>query len=820
MFAEEIRRAVQACQRGRLPELSAAVWKGFAAGAVSEDEAQHLAELIEARRAMPEAPATPRRPVGSRPRSSASKYRARKGRLSELQAALAARMEERERIDTFATEYRQLVETRDRARTRYEEALGERGSTQSRIEEIQRHLTALPRLATLCGIRETLQGLSDLPDAPFGWSTDLPILQAEAIELSTRAEGFEGEVANISDEIANMVVDEVALFHAERVERLVDLRARYLNAEKDIPERRLQLGAVELAIVAVLARLARADEVDPSSLLLDAVTTGALRDLVESRSGIDAAVHMSAGEVADARLRLSDAEAVVDGVGGAIDVDLMSDLAILAAATAAARAGNHVAKRRTAERLVETRREAWLGRLASLRPWAGDRDDLLDPGFPEPADLERWKAGLTEARRRIDRQEGEIDRLDAERLRLEAELDAIEAVAGSISDAEAAGVRAVREEAWADHRRALDAGSASTFERALRRDDLIADARLRNEGEVGRHRQASKSLVILRVDLVRARVTLAESRRADDKVLEEIADALQRTMPSLPADMSIDHLEAWLEKRGKAIEALVFLRQAEIDMREVDGQELDARQAVARALRQVGSQVADGKDLDALLGTAMVVLDMQRGFETLREAAEAARREVKAREHSYDKAVGAERLWLTSWTRVCSTCWLGRGDAMPDVAEVRDILPVLAELGPALDRKVGLAEQLRIVGRPRSVPRGGERHREWNEPRSKSESARGRAAGERADPTGPDRLVDNGKQNEGPRVGPGANARTGRDARGPSAEIRRDDGLFRCGDPCGGGRETAGSRLEGRTAWAGGGRRKGDAGRAASRHGR
>ena len=79
MFVEEIRRAVQACQRGRLPELSAAVWKGFAAGAVSEDEAQGLAELIEARKAagliqMDEAP---RRRVGSRPRSPASLDRRR-----------------------------------------------------------------------------------------------------------------------------------------------------------------------------------------------------------------------------------------------------------------------------------------------------------------------------------------------------------------------------------------------------------------------------------------------------------------------------------------------------------------------------------------------------------------------------------------------------------------------------------------------------------------------------------------------------------------------------------------------------------------------
>ena len=77
MFVEEIRRAVQACQRGRLPELSAAVWKGYAAGAVSEDEAQRLAELIEARKVVPMASAAARRPVGSRPRSSASLERRR-----------------------------------------------------------------------------------------------------------------------------------------------------------------------------------------------------------------------------------------------------------------------------------------------------------------------------------------------------------------------------------------------------------------------------------------------------------------------------------------------------------------------------------------------------------------------------------------------------------------------------------------------------------------------------------------------------------------------------------------------------------------------
>ena len=53
------------------------MWKGFAAGAVSEDEAQGLAEMIEARKVVPTAPTGPARRVGSRPRSSASLERRR-----------------------------------------------------------------------------------------------------------------------------------------------------------------------------------------------------------------------------------------------------------------------------------------------------------------------------------------------------------------------------------------------------------------------------------------------------------------------------------------------------------------------------------------------------------------------------------------------------------------------------------------------------------------------------------------------------------------------------------------------------------------------
>ena len=77
MFVGELRRAIMATPHHRLAEISAAVWKGFAAGAISEAEAQGLAELIEARKLIPHLDETARRRVGSRPRSSASLERRR-----------------------------------------------------------------------------------------------------------------------------------------------------------------------------------------------------------------------------------------------------------------------------------------------------------------------------------------------------------------------------------------------------------------------------------------------------------------------------------------------------------------------------------------------------------------------------------------------------------------------------------------------------------------------------------------------------------------------------------------------------------------------
>src|SRR5215210_8054100 len=92
MFVEQLRRAVEASPRVELAKVSALLWKAFAAGQVTEQQASELSEMIEARKAL-SAPQKPvQRRLGSRPRSPASMERRRRWAASGgLPPAIAAR---------------------------------------------------------------------------------------------------------------------------------------------------------------------------------------------------------------------------------------------------------------------------------------------------------------------------------------------------------------------------------------------------------------------------------------------------------------------------------------------------------------------------------------------------------------------------------------------------------------------------------------------------------------------------------------------------------------------------------------------------------
>ncbi|RWE64132.1 MAG: hypothetical protein EOS62_30715, partial [Mesorhizobium sp.] len=92
------------------------------------------------------------------------KLRARSSEIGDLKSRLSDLKERKEQIDTLASHYRQMVETRERSLAHYDEAMADRTRTQLRLDEIKSLLTALPRLTELRDIRDSLAELQDVPE--------------------------------------------------------------------------------------------------------------------------------------------------------------------------------------------------------------------------------------------------------------------------------------------------------------------------------------------------------------------------------------------------------------------------------------------------------------------------------------------------------------------------------------------------------------------------------------------------------------------------------------------------------------------------------
>lgn len=624
------------------------------------------------------------------------KYRARSGELQDLKTELGELKAERDKIDTLAAEYAQLVKARDRARAQYEEAITERGRTQARIEDLGRYLTALPRLASLRTVRGKLAQFSELPEVPESWLKELPALQTEEIELGTRLKEAEAEIERINAELVTIDTDKTALRFDDRIDALADFRARHDTAENDLPERRLQLQELELRINGILARLGKPDAPEPESLVLDASSVGMLRESIEKRSGIEASVEAARKELEIAKERLEEARArqpQTAGGEGKAGEERETKIAALTEIVEKLRGSDHQARLQLAERSCRNERETLQQRMMELRPWPGTDDQLADLDPPLPGDIERWREALADANRLIDRHETEADRLEAERRRVQARLDTISNVDGVVSEGDAAKVRAEREEAWATHRREMNEDSATAFEAVLRRDDIVVNARLRHEAEIAKLHEANGTLAALNADIESCGERLEAALASRQAVHDELAAYLLSITPRLP-NFALSQLETWLARREKALEARANLKRAEQDLADAKSDMSAARKALSNALTALDLPPDPEISYESLQMLAQSMVDREVKLRLLREDLRNRESEIQARERELQKASEADEAWQESWSKACSESWLGEGEATPSVAAIREILAALSDLGPSVEKRASLTDRI------------------------------------------------------------------------------------------------------------------------------
>ena len=623
----------------------------------------------------------------------------RSGVLPDLKKELAALKASRDQLDTLASEFSRLVIDRDQAAKDYDEALAQRGRTQARIDEIQRHLTALPRLATFRSLRAELEPLASLPHAPTAWAGELPDLMTRQTKLATQSQALADTIAELQALLDGLIVDEVACDLKGRIELLTDLRARYVTAEKDLPDRRVRLGLADQAVARTLSRIDRSSEEKPERFILATSVTGPLRDLIERRSGVEAAVAVAESEVDKARASLSQAVAAIGDVDGERDE---AATRALTATIGIVRESNDAGRLRSADLIRQERADEFADRLLELRPWQGDKDALLAVTVPTPEILEDWASAEAKLSRDEALTQSEFDRLTAEAARLDGKITALGSAAGVISDQEAGEVRSAREAAWAFHKTALDAATAASFEMAMRKLDLVTEQRFGHMASVAELNRALLDRAEAVTSLERASKLLQDTVARRAAVAAAISQSLRTIGSGFDETVGVAGTKVWLQKRDRAIDARAKLTAAERDFRQAQVDTDTSRARLAKALGTAGVTFSDNDDVAAMIATGQAALDRDVAIKALRTAVDDRRRDLESRESGLEEVRRAEEAWNARWRKACAACWLAEGEELPTTTMVKETLEAVADLGSLLEKKAELADRIAKMERDKT----------------------------------------------------------------------------------------------------------------------
>lgn len=614
---------------------------------------------------------------------------ARSGELNKLKAELAVLKAERDRIDTQAGAYAQLARAYNETDRTYRTAADDVSSRRRELARIRSLRAALPRMAAWHGIQAKLASLGDLPAVPASWPADLPDLERAAPGHRSATEQTVAEVARLTRVLDETSVDQTALAWFGRLDTFDTLLARNTTAALDLPARRADLDGSDAAVASILARLGRAGEFDPVTLLLTAAQEAAFDELITRRSGIETTLAMAQDERGEAADDLAEAQQAL-GPGMA---PVAATLARVGSSLAAWRGSDHSVRLKAAGQQRIRLGTTLAPLLAALRPWCGDAPSLAALTVLDAGTVQMLQEATRERAAAVVLGQGEVERLTGLLGRQRAELAAMGRIAGLLSDKQAGEVRSAREAAWARHRQDLQAATAETFEAALREDDLVSAARLRHERDLAKLHETERAVQIGEAGLTEAHRKLAEAQETERRQAGQTAQVMAGVDSAL-VDMTPGAFLIWAARRSEAVATWQALRTAEQEILDATEEEETLRASLRDILSLAGAASDPATSTEALAATAQDLIEQESRRDHLGKAVASCEKNLVRRKRAVDKANAASQDWHGAWLTACSGCWLGPVVATAPFSAVKAIVAATAELGPALDKRLGLARRI------------------------------------------------------------------------------------------------------------------------------
>ncbi|WP_439628146.1 AAA family ATPase [Shinella sp.] len=612
----------------------------------------------------------------------------RKHGLSTLKAEIEALAAERKALDIAARDYGALVRDRDTATRHHEEATAARTEARAALAQIERSLSALPSLRRLRALRTEL-GAYDLGTSPPAtWRSLTGELAREATEIAARGERVTGERERYEDERDGLTEDEAVLAAEADIAALAGsgLEARFRTAVMDLSAREAERDRVIATIGASIAALGLPPDAEPADILLPPGLGEKLTALLSRRTALVERSETARREQTEAERTLA---SLGSKAGAVSDADAQKEeelAATLGAILRAARTSDLLARLREARRLTALARQDADGAMARLTPWSGTAKALEGMSIPAPSEFEGLRKRYDTAAEALRRQQEQVAALELEVASARATLGALQKATGAAGEEHAGRLRTMRDAAWQRHRAALDADTATAFERAMHDDDRAGETRLRNADRLSELRVLERTVAEggARLDALGGEAQRLEQARA--AVAAEIS-SLARCF-DLPDETALAAVTAWLERRSTALEKLGDLARQTI---EADLVENDARDLLARLSALLGSEIPSGTPLDEALFLAEDRLEALKLARTQRlavaEHLARARTDAEARRKAVEETAAALAVWQETWDRGIAGTWLATEQAPTEPERLAAALPALQALAQNVERR-------------------------------------------------------------------------------------------------------------------------------------
>ncbi|MGU3576197.1 AAA family ATPase [Brucellaceae bacterium C25G] len=623
------------------------------------------------------------------------KFRGRNSQLQALKSQLSELKAEREQFDVFAADFAQLVKDRDQTTYQYEEVNNERNKLRLAITKLEKQLNALPRLAALKRLRERLLPLRDLPQPPYDWTHEVQQLQSQDIELRVKLQSLTDEKERLTKQLDEIELDDEALHLSGRLEALEDLRARFLTAAKDLPERRLEMRELEAFLQALLHRLGQEDNKNPQDLVLSAHVMGQLRALIEARSGIEIALSAAETELksTEQQARILSLQKTENENAFTGDATTMHELEALVVQL---RSSDFQLRQQNFKETLFDLEASLQSRLQTLRPFAADSEQLAKMIVPDNAHVQLLKHQIATQKDQLKLCRQEITRLAERQAQLQSEKDALTLSEGLTEQSEVIAIRLKREEAWADHRKQLSDHSAEKFENILRQDDHVQTSRISQLSALTKLQQLTHEHKVTTDALQRAQGALHDAEN-DLNIQQTRVEALVANMSvQLVSYLDIDNLDDWLKRREQALDVYMQVQNIQRRLNAAFDDETQAIETLKLLLNRAGLHIADSANmrLPNLLAEAANLMERKNEWQKLKLAEAKLDEELQRRQDAVILARNSDLNWQEKWHLVSSSCWLAEKGNVPELAVVREVLPLMSELQSTLDKLSSLADRI------------------------------------------------------------------------------------------------------------------------------